>query len=231
MFNCTNLRYSDAYLIDQLSLRILQLFSLFSPSAPSKDNLLCNLATILWLFTALRFIVNLSKSVLVPTTQLDFLGFLIDSNTMSIALPPAKIAEILKDTSRLLQQPSVLTKALACILGKLAATKPAVPTALLHYRALQSVKIAAIHVYQEICTLSPEAIKDLMWWKSDLPYHCSSPILKPEASIVITSDASLQGWGAACQHKRTGGPWTVEEAQNHINFLELKATYLAFSVS
>ena len=38
-----------------------------------------------------------------------------------------------------------------------------------------------------------------------LPPHCSSPIVKPEASIVITSDASTRGWGAACQKKRTGG--------------------------
>ena len=196
-------------------------------SAPSKDNLLCNLATILWLFTALGFIINVSKSVLVPTTQLDFLGFSINTNIMSIALPPAKNSRklILKDTSHLLRQPSVLTKALACLLGKLVATKLAVPTAPLHYRALQSVKIAAIYAHQETCTLSPEAIEDLMWWKSNLPHHCSSPILKPEASMVITSDAFLQGWRAACPHKRTGGPW--EEAQNHINFLELKVAYLA----
>jgi len=196
-------------------------------SAQSQDDLLCNLATILWLLTALGFVVNVSKSVLIPTTQIDFLGFSINTNTMTIALPPTKVAEILKETSHLLQQPSVSTMALMRLLGKLVATKPAVPTAPLHYRALQSVKIAAIHAHQETCILSPEAIKDLMWWRSNIPHHCSSPILKPEASMVITSDASLLGWGAAYQQQRTGGPWTAEEAQNHINLLELKAAYLA----
>ena len=44
---------------------------------------------------------------------------------------------------------------------------------------------------------------------------------------MITSDASIQGWGAVCQGVRTGGRWTAEESQSHINMLELKAAFLA----
>ena len=62
---------------------------------------------------------------------------------------------------------------------------------------------------------------------SQLPVHCSSPLLRLEASTVITSDASIQGWGAVCQGVRTGGRWTAEESQSHINMLELKAAFLA----
>ena len=47
------------------------------------------------------------------------------------------------------------------------------------------------------------------------------------SQLVITSDASIQGWGAACQGQTTGGPWTLEEQKNHINILELKAAQLA----
>ena len=45
--------------------------------------------------------------------------------------------------------------------------------------------------------------------------------------MVITSDASLKGWGAACQERTTGGLCLTEEACFHINQLELKAAYLA----
>ena len=155
------------------------------------------------------------------------LGFTINTSSMTITLPPVKKAEIQRETSRLLRCPSVQTRTLACLLGKLVATRPAVFTAPLHYRALQSLKISALHAQREIVPLSQEAINDLRWWSTQLHLHCSSPILKLEASVVITSDASLRGWGAVCQEETTGGLWTTEEACSHINLLELKAAYLA----
>ena len=47
-------------------------------------------------------------------------------------------------------------------------------------------------------------------------------------SSVITSDASMQGWGASCRGHKTGGggPWSSIEGKNHINILELKAAKL-----
>lgn len=35
------------------------------------------------------------------------------------------------------------------------------------------------------------------------------------------------GWGATCKGRTTGGRWSVEEAEQHINCLELKAAILA----
>ena len=196
--------------------------------APSEQQLLEQLSTVLWLLAALGFIINVPKSVLIPSKQIDFLGFTINTSSTTITLPPVKKAEIQRETSRLLRCPSVQTRTLACLLGKLVATRPAVFTAPLHYRALQSLKISALHAQREIVPLSQEAINDLRWWSTQLHLHCSSPILKPEALVVITSDASLRGWGAVCQEETTGGLWTTEEACSHINLLELKAAYLAF---
>ena len=162
-----------------------------------------------------------------PSTQLEYLGFLINTQTMTIALPPAKISDLQKEASGLLKHSPVPTKSLERFIGKLVATKPAVYIAPLRYRALQSLKVAATLAQQEQAVLSQEACKDLRWWISQLPAHCSSPLLRLEASTVITSDASIQGWGAVCQGVRTGGRWTAEESQSHINMLELKAAFLA----
>ena len=47
-------------------------------------------------------------------------------------------------------------------------------------------------------------------------------------SLVITMDASGQGWGGAVLHPhRVSGVWSKEEVFDHINTLELKAVLLA----
>ena len=55
------------------------------------------------------------------------------------------------------------------------------------------------------------------------------PIQPPTASLTLQTDASTIGWGAYCQEtdQRTGGPWSGPEAAHHINWLELKAAFLA----
>ena len=52
-------------------------------------------------------------------------------------------------------------------------------------------------------------------------------LLKRDVDLIMDSDASLTGWGAACGDQRTGGPWSTEEKQLHINCLELLAATLA----
>ena len=52
-------------------------------------------------------------------------------------------------------------------------------------------------------------------------------VLKKEIDLIIDSDASLTGWGAACQNQRTGGAWPKKEQKIHINCLELLAATLA----
>ena len=45
------------------------------------------------LLTSLRFVLNKEKSVLVPTQELEFLGFLVNSVAMSLYLPRDKYQE------------------------------------------------------------------------------------------------------------------------------------------
>ena len=39
----------------------------------------------------LGFVVNYDKSVMIPSPQMEFLGFLVDSTTMTLALPHKKV--------------------------------------------------------------------------------------------------------------------------------------------
>ena len=69
--------------------------------------------------------------------------------------------------------------------------------------------------------------EELQWWLDQAHNWNGCPLTAPEESLWIQTDASKRGWGAHCQEGRTGGPWTMEEAEFHINYLELLAAFLA----
>ncbi len=45
---------------------------------------------------------------------------------------------------------------------------------------------------------------------------------------ILTTNASLLGWGALCDGRPAYGTWTSAQAKWNINCLELKAVFLAF---
>ena len=45
--------------------------------------------------------------------------------------------------------------------------------------------------------------------------------------MVIKMDASRRGWGVVCNEVQTGGPWTPQEQEMHINCLVMLAATLA----
>lgn len=44
---------------------------------------------------------------------------------------------------------------------------------------------------------------------------------------MIPTDASTEGRGAVCDQCSAGGRWSLDEIENHINYLELLAIFLA----
>ena len=120
------------------------------------------------------------------------------------------------------------------------ATVWALPLAPLHYRALQFQMNAILpapyqgagllgHEKYNTRVLLDEASRaDLRWWKLLDRRRSGSPIRPAKPTVMIESDASTKGWGAVLNTQtRTGGVWSVQEASNHINYLELLAAFLA----
>ena len=81
--------------------------------------------------------------------------------------------------------------------------------------------------YETMITLKREARLELHWWIENISIYNGREITIINPEIVISSDASLIGWGAASQGRSTGGTWGKEEKSLHINVLELKAVDLA----
>ena len=66
------------------------------------------------------------------------------------------------------------------------------------------------------------------WCVSSIPHDRNGQdTTPPPFDLTIRTDASLLGWGATCNGMSTGGRWNMEEAEQHINCLELKAAILA----
>ena len=83
--------------------------------------------------------------------------------------------------------------------------------------------------YRSVVCLSPEAKKELEWWRDYVKMNNGKSTLPPEEQDTIFSDASKQGWGAAHLNlAKIGGRWNWEEKlKSDINWLELKAAFLA----
>ncbi len=141
-----------------------------------------------------------------------------------------KSVQIQKDCSLLLNTPNPTIRHLSRVLGLLESCRPAVWSAPLHYRQIQTLQITALQRwsnYDTLVVLTPAAKSDLLWWITALHTQQGSHIIPPIADLTTASDASKQGWGASWGTKRSGGVWSKEESQDHINILELRAAFFA----
>ena len=96
------------------------------------------------LITQLGFVVHPSKSVFEPTQILEFLGFLLNSHTMTVTLTSKKVTKIVAACEHLLKQRSITIRELASLIGTLVSTVPGVELGPLHYRTLEHDKDLAL---------------------------------------------------------------------------------------
>ena len=175
----------------------------------------------------LGFIINTEKSVMSPTQELEFLGMLVNTNTLLLSLPADKVKQIQAEAIRISKMASLSARLLSHFRGKLSAATQAIPPAPLFYRCLQRDLQVALNNsnqdYDVLLYLLQPSQKELSWWKEHLPKWNGKPLKHKTDQVTISSDASLIGWGAACVKNRTGGACSVQEQTMHINSLEFLA--------
>jgi len=178
----------------------------------------------------LGFVINEEKSRLKPDTRIHFLGFIIDSVLMKVFLPENKIQKIVSACENMLAKPRPTVREIANVTGLLVSAFPAVSYLKLYYRSIEICKSEALHVnkdFDERVSLSYQSILDLRWIIENLG-HLNGNFFGPRPiDIVIESDASLVGWGAFSCGQPAQGKWSKSEASNHVNYLELLATFKA----
>ena len=172
------------------------------------------------------FVVHPLKSIFIPTQIIEFLGFWINSQNMTVKLTERKalvIKEMCKDLISF-KRPTIRT--VAKVVGKLVSSFPGVRFGKLYYRLLDNEKSLALQKskgnFEAKMKLSAESKKDLQWWVDNI-MDTTCPIVETKPDITVFSDASKLGWGGAFGDNTTGGNWSLSESEIHINVLELMA--------
>ena len=184
------------------------------------------------LFTKLGFHINQKKSAVVPRQSVEYLGFTIDSTNMTVKLTDRKALKIHALLLDFKEKQAYTIRQVAALIGKLVATEPGNPWAFLFTKRLESEKSHALREargnFDSPMTLTDWAIADLDWWEQNI-MTLSAPVRRSNPDYTIYTDASKEGWGWARRDKgqQGGGRWGSEEAELHINVLELKAVYLS----
>ena len=180
-------------------------------------------------FDSLGLITHPEKSVLIPTQQLTYLGFILDSVEMKIFLTPEKIERLTKHCLEILNKSRPTIQEIASLVGMMTASFPAVMYGPLHYRSIDIDKNDALKQskgnFSSHMTLSSSSLEDLRWWVASLP-SAFNVVRHPEYDCVIYTDASSTGWGGVLGDLKTGGQWTPAESLHHINYLEILAVLM-----
>ena len=149
---------------------------------------------------------------------------------MQVRLTPEKACKLKQATTQLLRASNPSIREVAIVLGLIVSSFPGVMYRPLHYRLLESDKTAALKAKRGDLDVhlhvSTQARGEPVWWVESVE-TAFNPITHGEPAIVITSDASKQGWGASVENVSTGGLWTASEAKEHINYLEMLAVFFA----
>ena len=180
------------------------------------------------MYTKLGFYIHPGKSHLNPTQEITYLGFVLNSITMTIKLTTEKASTIKIECESALQVRKITIRQVARILGLLVSCFPGVMWGPLHYRQLESDKTEALKNskgnFNEIMQISEAAKKDIAWWVSNI-MDSYNVISHGTPHVHLYSDASKTGWGGTCNGTQCGGPWTPTESALHINVLEIKAAF------
>lgn len=178
------------------------------------------------LLQSLGWSVNVQKSILVPTRQIEFLGIIWDTEVNQTRLPPGKVKHLSKEIQVVLEKGKWSWKSAMSLVGRLGFASLVVPLGRLHTRNLQR---ASRNLSEEVChkvfDVPSSALADCLWWT----HNISTPgrIFENDPTIFISTDASDQGWGIQLGNSNISGTWSAVQSQWHINRKELFTVLIA----
>ena len=178
----------------------------------------------------LGFTINLEKSCLTPQTKCQFLGFIYNTQNMTLKLPQDKGLKILKDVRKLKNLNTCKIRFLAHVAGLLVSACPAVKYGKMYTKMIEREKFLALKRtkgdFDKEIEVSVILKKELVWWEANI-LGSQNNICSDTICLEIYTDASKSGWGAVCNKDSTHGWWNNSEQKLHINILELKAILFA----
>ena len=143
---------------------------------------------------SLRFTVHPRKSVVVPSQSIEFLGFILNSVTMTVAPTQKQAGKVKQQCLDLLNtSKNISIRDVAQLIGSLVAMEPGVLYAPLHYKVLEVDRNKALELsggsYESSKQLSDLAKSDLHWWVNNIQTS-SRPVETGNPDVILKSDGS-----------------------------------------
>ena len=188
------------------------------------------IATLIHTFNTLGILINWEKSQLNPSTEIEFIGYIIRTESSDgqvwIEIPKRRITRLRHDIKLVLNKGVVSARGLARISGQCISMSKAILPAKLLLRNLYRL-LRSRTSWQDKLILDLGTIKDLKWWMDALNSWNGSAAPRRVIDIQLTTDASQTGWGAFIGNQEAKGLWNLRISQKSSNYREMLAILLA----
>ncbi len=175
--------------------------------------------------------MNAKKSVLLPSQRTVFLGVRLDSVQMHARLAPARIPVLTACLARFKLGHHVSVGTCRRLLGLMAAASPVLPLGLLHMRPflwwMKELRLHPTVPATRLIRVSRSCCRHLLMWRDPVFLQSGVRMGVIHRRHMITTDASMTGWGTVFKGRPASGEWKEEFLFWHINCLELRAVFLA----
>ena len=161
------------------------------------------------ILTSLGYFLNLSKSVLVPTQSLIFLGLQCDSQLRAFSLPPPKLQKFAALRDTILQRREIPLVTLQRLMGKCISFMLVVPAAKL-FTGEMSIAISKASKNKRPIRISGPLREEIMYWRFlDSWQGHMKWFDERHYTIHVASDSSSFRWGGVLLRDRTLAPIEV----------------------
>ena len=211
-------------------IRIHQYLDDWLVRAGSQQVCLHHTQTLVKMCQELGWLVNMEKSELEPKQIFDFVGYQFDLRTGRVRPTMDRWQSLQVKIQALLLLPACPVRQFMSLIGLLTATEKQVHLGRLHMRPIQwhlKNNWRVPESLEKIIPLPRSLHPHLQWWLEESNVLQGQPLHPVQHALQIFTDASKEGWGAHLYERTARGSWSVPESKLHINYLELKAVFLA----
>ena len=181
------------------------------------------------LFDMVGLVVHPLKSHVIPSNQVEFLGLILNSLKMQVALTDKKVEKFLRVSQEILDVADPTIRQVSGLIGMMNAYSLGIEYGGAHIKSLEidkNVYLAQAQAWDATMVISESGKRDIEWWRNTVTQSYRN-IRNASPDMQVTADASLEGWGAHLPSiGAIGGRWMLTDL-SHINVLELKALLLA----
>ena len=144
-----------------------------------------------------------------PSTRMELLGCILDTNTLTISPPDRKVQDIIQALRTVRRSRKVRQRDLLSLIGKLVHAIKCIPAGRSFFRHLIDTAHSVSRTHHRV-TINTDTRRDLDWWLAFLlAWNGTAPMLHPTWTppddLNLVTDASLTGYGGMC-----GDDWFAE---------------------